>query len=211
MGNRTSNSIDPYAVLGLEADATADDIRAAYRRCAKNTHPDTGGSSPEFTDVNLAHAVLSDAKRRERYDRTGQVEEPGPDNTEQGALERIGVMLKLILEAEPDPIERDLVALMNAHLTAEIEATRGKLKMTRRSIQRAERMRGRFRRKKPGDNPIEAILEWQISALNKAVDASEAAIKQSEHAIELLNDYNFANDISTGPIRLRRGVPGVEI
>ena len=211
MTDRTSTSIDPYAVLGVKADATADDVKAAYRLCAKNTHPDRGGSSREFSDVKLAHAVLSDAKRRERYDRTGHIEEPEPDNTEQGALERIGVMLKAVLEAEPDPNERDLVAVMKAHLVAEIEATRGKLNVTRRALQRAERMRGRFRRKKPGDNPIEGIVEWQIRDLNRAVNSGEAAIKQREHAIELLNDYNFANDISTGAIRLRRGVPGQRI
>jgi curved DNA-binding protein CbpA len=76
MPDRTRNGIDPYAVLGVKADATADDVKAAYWRRAKDTHPDVGGSSREFSDVKLAHAVLSDAERRERYDRTGQVEEP---------------------------------------------------------------------------------------------------------------------------------------
>jgi curved DNA-binding protein CbpA len=207
MANRTKNTINPYAVLEVKANATADDVKAAYRRRAKATHPDIGGSSREFGDVKLAHAVLSDTERRERYDRTGDVEEPEPDNTEQGALERIAAMLKVVLEAEPDPNERDLVALMKAHLVSEVEAANSKLKVTRRSVQRAEQMRGRFRRKKLGDDPIKGILEWQISALKNAVDLVEAAIKQRERAVELLSDYDFANEISTGAFRVRRGVP----
>ena len=68
-------------------------------------------------------------------------------------------------------------------------------------------MRGRFRRKKPGDNPVQRILEWQINDLKKAADLGEATIKQRERAVELLNDYDFANDISAGPFRLHREIP----
>ena len=67
-------SIDPYDVLGVGAAATVGEIKAAYRRCAKEAHPDTGGSAQEFGDVNIAHTVLSDPERRARYDRTGEVE-----------------------------------------------------------------------------------------------------------------------------------------
>ena len=63
-----------YDVLGVDAGASADEIKAAYWRRAKNAHPDTGGSAQEFGDVKLAHAVLSDPERRARYDRTGEVE-----------------------------------------------------------------------------------------------------------------------------------------
>ena len=68
-------------------------------------------------------------------------------------------------------------------------------------------MRGRFRRKKLGEDPIKGILEWQISTLKKAVDSGETAIKQRERAVALLSDYDFANDISKGPFRVRRAVP----
>ena len=207
MANGRDNTINPYTVLGVKADASSNDMKAAYRRRAKDTHPDVGGSTQEFNDVKLAHSVLSDPDRRERYDRTGEIEEPEPNNIEQGALERIGVMLQVVLEATPDPNDRDLVALMKAHLIAEIKTANDRLKVTQRSIQRAEKMRGRFRRKSPGDNPIHGILEWQINALKKALGSGEAAIKQREWAIELLNDYNFANDFSKGPLQVRRRVP----
>jgi curved DNA-binding protein CbpA len=207
MTARKGKATDLYGVLGVAAAATVGEIKAAYWRAAKTAHPDAGGSAQEFGVVKLAHAVLSDPERRARYDRTGEVVEPEPDNTEQGALGLIGAMLESVLAAEKDPIDCDLVAIMKRHLIAQIAEVSRKLEVTRRSIDRAERMRGRFRRNKPGHNTIERVLDWEIGMLKRSVATSEAALKQRERAIELLGDYDFAQDISRGAFRVRRGAP----
>jgi DnaJ domain len=205
MTTRKAKKIDPYDVLRVDPAATLGDIKAAYWRRAKDTHPDSGGSAQEFGDVKLAQMVLSDPDRRAHYDRTGEVEEPAPDNIEQGALGLIGVMLKTVLAAEKDPIECDLVALMKAHLVAEIAELNRKLKVIQRSIERAERMRGRFRRNKPGDNTIEQVIDWEIGEFKRSIVMNEAGVKQRERAVELLRDYDFAQDISTRAFTIRRG------
>src|SRR5262249_14981329 len=148
----------------------------------------------------------SDPERR-AYDRTGVVEDPAPDTTEQGALNLIGIMLEAVLTSDIDPIECDLIAVMRAQFLSQIGEVSRKLKVTRRSIERAERMRGRFRRNKPGENTIERILEWEIDVLKRSARTTESSLKQRERAIELLADYVFAQDISTGAFRIRRGVP----
>jgi molecular chaperone DnaJ len=65
---------DHYAVLGVERDASADDIKRAYRRLARELHPDVN-PDPEtqerFKEVTLAYDVLSDPQRREMYDLGG--------------------------------------------------------------------------------------------------------------------------------------------
>jgi curved DNA-binding protein CbpA len=206
MANKVSK-LDLYQVLGVHAAATSGEIKAAYWRRAKSAHPDAGGSQQEFGNVKLAHAVLSDPERRARYDRTGEVEEPKPDNTEQGALGLIGMMLEAVLMSDPDPIECDLVGVMKMQFLTQIGEVSRKLKLTRRSIERAERMRGRFRRNKPGDNTIERVLEWEIDVLKRSARTNEAALKQRERAIALLNDYDFAQDITKPGFKIRRGVP----
>ena len=59
---------DYYEILGLTPSATHDEIRAAYRRLASKSHPDTGGSAALFRMVQEAHDTLSDPGRRDHYD-----------------------------------------------------------------------------------------------------------------------------------------------
>jgi DnaJ-class molecular chaperone len=64
---------DLYAILGVPEDADADTIKKAYRKLAKQNHPDaTGGDKKKterFKEIGDAYAVLSDGKKRQEYDR----------------------------------------------------------------------------------------------------------------------------------------------
>ena len=61
---------DPYGVLGVGRGASAGEIARAYRRAARATHPDSGGSGAErFHAVSDAYDVLRDPGRRAGYDR----------------------------------------------------------------------------------------------------------------------------------------------
>ena len=51
-------------VLGVEKNASADDIRKAYKKKALETHPDKGGDEDEFKRAAKAYEVLSDANQR---------------------------------------------------------------------------------------------------------------------------------------------------
>ncbi|GIH80430.1 molecular chaperone DnaJ [Planobispora longispora] len=63
---------DYYAVLGVPKSATADEIKKAYRKLARQYHPDANQGSTEteakFKEVSEAYDVLSDGKRRKEYD-----------------------------------------------------------------------------------------------------------------------------------------------
>lgn len=63
--------ITRYDVLGVKPDATAEEIKKAYRKLAAKTHPDIGGAemAPLFLAVQDAYETLGDTDRRSRYDR----------------------------------------------------------------------------------------------------------------------------------------------
>jgi curved DNA-binding protein CbpA len=64
-----SRQIDYYKVLGVNRAAGRDEIRDAYRRLAKERHPDRpGGSQEEFARLQEAHAVLADPNQRRQHD-----------------------------------------------------------------------------------------------------------------------------------------------
>ncbi len=63
---------DYYEVLGISKDASADEIKKAFRRKAVEYHPDKkGGDEAKFKEINEAYEVLKDSSKRQRYDQFG--------------------------------------------------------------------------------------------------------------------------------------------
>lgn len=72
---------DPYDVLGLSRTATDADIRDAFRRLAREHHPDRNPNDAtaheRFSELNAAYQILSDPERRARFDRLGDTSRNG--------------------------------------------------------------------------------------------------------------------------------------
>jgi DnaJ-class molecular chaperone len=63
-----------YEILGLSKSAETDEIRSAYKKLAKEHHPDKGGDPEKFKQIQEAHEVLSDEQKRRMYDMTGSAD-----------------------------------------------------------------------------------------------------------------------------------------
>jgi DnaJ-class molecular chaperone len=59
---------DHYATLGVARTATADEIKRAFRRLASQHHPDKGGDTKKFQEIQAAYDTLGDAAKRQQYD-----------------------------------------------------------------------------------------------------------------------------------------------
>jgi curved DNA-binding protein len=70
------NFVDYYKILGVEKNATPTDIKTAYRKLARKFHPDlnpnVNNAKKNFQQINEANEVLSDPKKREKYDQYGK-------------------------------------------------------------------------------------------------------------------------------------------
>src|SRR3954466_2616405 len=80
---------DYYDVLGVSRDAGPDELQQAFRKLARQNHPDVNkdpGAGEGFKEINEAYSVLSDPNQRKKYDRFGEDFRQGADDWE----ERVG-------------------------------------------------------------------------------------------------------------------------
>ena len=67
---------DFYGLLGVSRDATPEEIKKAYRRAAREHHPDANQGDPaaeaRFKELSLAYEVLADPEKRQQYDLYGE-------------------------------------------------------------------------------------------------------------------------------------------
>lgn len=118
---------DYYAVLGVDRDATDEEIKAIYREMVKVCHPDVAGGDPEattrFQEITEAYKVLIDPYRRKMHDnelpmKSYPLRRPTPEKVWKEVndvillrADRIGPFQRAIMAAKPLMLEEDKIIL----------------------------------------------------------------------------------------------------
>ena len=188
--------IDLYKLLGLKRGASKAEVRKAYRRKAKVSHPDKGGSAEAFSALATAHDVLSDERRRERYDATGEIVAAKPDNADVAAIEIIAQKLGLIIHSEHDVSALGIGEMIEQAICEDIARRQAGIADHNRAIERAARLRARVKRKADGaDNTLARVLDWHERSAKDLIKKSEDAVSSMERALEILDGYSFIDDL----------------
>lgn len=182
---------DLYGELGVDADASDAEIRAAYLRAAKQHHPDKGGDAAKFDRAARANMVLSDPAKRAEYDRTGKVDDQ-PDNELSMLSELLcGAFETAIGEAGPKFKYCDLIASTirllkeRGAMTAQVTA-----RMTAELAQFAELAKrltggGEF-------DPLGRMLAERQAAMAVTIARGQDELAAIEKAIEMAATYKFS-------------------
>ena len=67
-------NLNPYEVLGIDRNASADEIKSIYKKNALKHHPDRGGDENKFKQMTEAYSILSDPTKKSNYDKFGSVD-----------------------------------------------------------------------------------------------------------------------------------------
>ena len=189
---------DLYGALGVDRSASAGDIRAAYRRQAKKAHPDApGGSAEAFGKLGRAVAILSDPRRRAKYDTTGTVDE-GVDNSVGLALELAFTTVCTAMahvEQSGRRIEQtDIVGLAVGTLKQSLAELNGKIADYKRESAKALALGKRFKAKRGKPNHLAMMCEARARDIDRAADMLRKDVELRTAAIAILNDHTFAVD-----------------
>lgn len=178
---------DLYSVLGVAKDATRETIKRAFRRAAKDAHPDTGGSAEKFHAIELAHRVLTDDQRRQEYDRTGKTDDE-PDNTDAQAMSIISAVVDRFLADEQAKF-KNLVADIRKELNGDIATAKRSIDEGRKYEIRTIDLRKRVKGK--GASVILAMFDRKLRDCAQAITQLEHQIRVRERALVLLEDTDF--------------------
>ena len=190
-------SFDPYQTLGVGRDASDTEIKAAFNKRAKKTHPDKGGSADEFIATRRAMTILSDAGRRAKFDRDGTIDDVAPDNSEQVAIQLIvqvftTAVSQFVEGKGKDPKYFDMVQMARHHIQTALTGFEQRLAVAERAKEvladQAKRMKYRRRKSSP---VLKLALAAQAKMFDEQKRVNEPLLRQHRRALEILDDYEF--------------------
>jgi curved DNA-binding protein CbpA len=176
-----------YEELGVDKNASPDEIKKAYRSKASQCHPDKGGSHEEFVAVQKAYEVLSDPESRQRYDSTGQSEKSQVPNPYELILQ----IFAQVAESQ-DETKVDLVKEVKNHLKQQKVGIRKRIRELRRNGRKWRNVGKRI--KVAGFNPVANMARKNRETIIQEYIHLRVARRLVASSIELMKDWSYEFD-----------------
>lgn len=182
-----------YDELGVNKNATQEEIKKAFRDQAKENHTDRGGDNDKMVAINKAYSVLKDPHRRKYYDETGEQEETPFDQKFFALVQDIFVKIA----SEEKFIETvDLIDKFKGYVSMVLQQQNEQKKDLISKIDKLKKVLTRLTVKNGKNNHISGILEHNITALKETLHRLENDIKFIEDCLEVISHYNYKIDRS---------------
>lgn len=182
--------MDPYDILGVAHDAGQEEIRTAYRRHAKTSHPDSGGDPQAFLRAQAAYDLLCDPERRKVFDDTGY-DLQATDAADLQAVLVIEALVNAVVLDVRVPGSFDPVARMRAQLSDDIRKARFQIDdmqgHSARIVSHLDRLA-----KRQGKDILGHMLRARVRAIAAAIAEAHARIAVTERALAMIDGYDYA-------------------
>ena len=187
---------DLYQVLGVPRDADPAAIKAAFRRQAKDAHPDLGGDPELFRRLKLAHDVLADAETRTHYDETGELpEDEAFRAAEDGRFRKlIGDLLVTMIAQGSSPAFSDVLLDLDQSLGRQIEAADHKLVSMGHLLARLGEVRARLHAVED-ENFLSVLLDERYKEMERNILLTRALKRRLANLRQRLTLYRY--DVET--------------
>lgn len=175
-----------YEALGLEPDATPEEIKAAYRKKAQKAHPDRiGGDVVVFQKLQKAYDTLSDEEKRRKYD----AGEADPNDPHAQMLERLTQLFLGCIEHVPDADSHDIPALMREQVSGVQKQLKASIATTTAAIRKREKVLKRL--KGPKDSFLHKVCQHDIEKHKASIRQLETALAETVTLLTALKEYSY--------------------
>ena len=180
--------VNPYESLGVASDATKADIKRAWRKLAKEHHPDKGGNEEKFKEIQAAYELLTDDERRKQYDTYGGTDKP--KDTTQRARQTIAQTFTGLLqqsEAHPyiDYVSKMATAFKNQK--AQCEEKRSQLKQ---HVNRCEKLL-----KKTEGELLRGVIQSRLNTCQGQLTQIEEQLEVTAKCLGMLKGCKCGEDV----------------
>lgn len=163
----------PYEVLGVDDNASDDQVEEQYRRRAQETHPDrAGGNEEEFVAVQEAYEEIRMSRRQ----------------VAEGVRDRICALFQSLLQATDNEFTtRDIVSDLQRSVRQVQASLRGELAHKMKELERLERLSGRL--VTDGQNMYQFVLDRERHALEMGLANLHYAQQLNDLVLDELGEY----------------------
>lgn len=179
---------DLYQELKVPPTATPEEIKKAYRKRARATHPDKGGKTEDFQAVNKAYQVLSDPTLRKNYDETG--------STEVESLQEIFDNLVIVAaERVDDPTTQNILKGASALLDEGLSKAHKQLDNLKKEKKKWQEIEKRLHKKKKAPSSLLLKIAQRIKGAEHEMGRAELDIKQGAEMRKMLEEYEYTIEL----------------
>ena len=184
--------IDPYELLGVGKEASADEIKKAYKRQAQKNHPDKGGTTDAFKKIKEAFDILNDPDRRYRYDTTGRTDNT---NISQQATARLCSLFQAWIQQHAGKTNADPLKDIDGTIAAALESVPYTIEEINGNIERVQKQIDKKNVKTNGrQNLFNVVASQLLEDLKSQLRGVEDEKEIIEATAELLKHYEFESE-----------------
>jgi len=178
-----------YDKLGVKKNASKNEIKYAFKKKAKDNHPDkTGGDNKEMMEINHAYFILKDDIKRDRYDTTGLESEVPFENKFIVLVNSIFIKIAEMEEVDyTDLVDvfKQQCELQNSQFKLKRDEEQAKMNMFKKVIRRLEKSK---------DGRIANVVLGHIDVCKRNMAILEAEMEFIDKAILVISDHEYTFD-----------------
>lgn len=179
-----------YDVLGVDKNASEEDIKKAFKDKAKKAHTDKeGGDHDTMVELNKCYALLSNPAKREQYDSTGETGENLNSFEVRFKDFTQKVFVSGVLEEQKNYEKTDLIEVFRQYVTAIVGQNIDHKNILAAKLDKLKKVQARIVAKK--ENTIGSLLQLNMDQLTQEINISEDGIQFLNKCQEHLKDFSY--------------------